>query len=195
MKDFIEKHTIETVQNGLIDTTAKDLLAFWLRERRNPRALSLLAPLADNLLLTAGTAEQGNSPQIIMVGSQTMFSAIVPHAAMPEEEPSTYLDGDFRNSVHVGYHLAISGEPAIETISTTCRPYGQPIQITYDRLILPWRMRSGHLNLTTYVKPLEILPQNDLTNLGTDYNCSEPTLNRRQLTTEDFPNEYRQARL
>lgn len=173
MQQYAVRHSFSKVERGAMDEIGQSLAMTWLRERKNesiPKSLSAISP---KLLLMSATAPEGDSPEILFVGRDSMCAHVMPASTDTDQhQPKQLFDDHFRSSVHKGYHISIDGEPCFETISSKLkRSDGTIFELFYERLILLWHLSSGINQLTTYVKPLEVRLLTDLPNPGP--NCGD----------------------
>lgn len=163
--NFVETLPVHMIRHGHADDLAQHLLKVWERTRGERTFPMEIAPLCQHFLVMAGEADQGDSPDILHVGDRTLLGKIMPGTtASDEEQPRELMPTAFRNLVHKGYHKAISGEPNYDMIATDYAPNSQPMRITYERLILPWQLKTGVIQLVCYVIPREIRQLGDPTN-------------------------------
>jgi hypothetical protein len=183
MTGFAENLPIAALENGGMDEFALSLYRIWRDHRGEPGLPRDLWKYSPQLILTAGEADEGDSPEILRVGHQTLFSSLCPEATDTENiAPKSLIDEQFRSTAHVGYHCAIDEGLSYQILSEHCYPRGVPTDITFERVICRWRLRSGLSHLTTYVKPLEILPRTSLANPWHELSCSPPSQDQRLLS-------------
>ena len=182
---------ISTLELGGMDHIGRDLFKIC---RDNKGRLGLPAEIAQkssHILLTAGEADLGDSPNILFVGNQTMFAKLCPEATDTENHrPKSLIDKEFRQAVQAGYHMAIDEGMSYQHISERCHPRGAPVDIVYERFICRWRLKSGLVQLTTYVRELEIHAQTSLPSLTRGISYSPPLPDPSQSSRVLFPTGY-----
>lgn len=189
MTGFAEDLSVSDLERGAMDPLGLSLYQIW-KEHRGSLGIpsSELLLLSPHIILTAGEAEEGDSPEILRVGNQTLFSKLCPEAIDTEHvKPKSLIDRNFRNTAHVGYHQAINDGLSYQVLSERCYPRGIPTDILFERAIVRWKLRSGLIQPTTYVKQLEIRRQTSLTNPLHGNGYLLPSQDHHRLSQDHFP--------
>ena len=161
--EYVQLLKLHDLEAGGADDLAKYLFDVWKNQRGEPGIPKELGKVAPNLLLMAGEAKPGDSPDLLFVGDKTMLARILPQTTAADT-PKDMMPTDFRSFVHEGFHRAISGEPNYDLVSTIAYPDGQPVRLVYERLILPFRLKTGMTHLVNYVIERETVQLNGLAN-------------------------------
>lgn len=183
---------ISSLELGGMDLIGRRLFQDWRDNRGRLGIPSEVSQKSPHLLLTEGEAVQGDSPNIIFVGANTMFAKLCPEAADSENHRAkSLIDEEFRNAVQEGYHAAIQEGISYQHISECCHPRGTPVDIVYERVICRWKLNSGLIQLTTYVRELEIHARTSLPNQAHEISYSPPLPSLDRSSRVLFPTEFR----
>ncbi|EEE43407.1 hypothetical protein [Roseibium alexandrii] len=152
-KDFVVRENVDIIERGGADETAQYLLRLWqteLGKMPNNRALNALSPF---LVVFEDFCYDGDTPDILFHGGQTLFAKHFPEA---EEEvdltPKSLLGTLYRQKVSQGYQDALQGEPVFETVGTGNLLGAHKPEIIYDRLILRFDKKIGSYLVSYSIK-------------------------------------------
>ncbi|UES51602.1 hypothetical protein [Roseibium aggregatum] len=192
--EYVQLLKLQDLETGNADDLAKFLFNVWKKQRGEPGIPAELGKVAQNLLLMAGEAAEGDSPDLLFVGDKTMLARVLPQTT-EADAPKDMMPTDFRSFVHEGFHRAISGEPNYDLVSTIAYPDGNPVRLVYERLILPFRLKTGLVHLVNYVIEREIVQLNGLTNPEAKAIYSTPLPSRGRLSPVAVPTVSLQGEL
>lgn len=188
MSGLVQRLPIAFLEAGGMDSFGSTVFRTWREHRGRLGFPPELLQLSTRLILTAGEAPKGDSPNILCVGADTLFARLCPEAVDTENfRPRDLIDTDFRSAVHAGYHEAIDEGVSYQRLTERCYPRNAPADIDYERVIVRWTLRSGLVQLTTYVKPLDIRWQISPPNPLRERGCSSPSPNLYQSLPEQYP--------
>lgn len=112
-----------------------------------------LARYSPHLLFNACEIEDGELPKILFIGNETLLSKL--HGADYFSPSNTLREIPSPAMIHAakdGYLNALSGEPTYDFVSMPMRhPERDPIELSYERLILPARTKSFDFLVTLCV--------------------------------------------
>lgn len=186
MTNYAEQQPLGMIERGLANDTAQFIMRIWKEHQSSLSIPDELTRVSPDLLLMAGECAPENSPEILFVGKRTLLGKLLP--SHRSTRPRSLIDHSFRRLVHRGYTASIEGEPYFDTIGTDCVAEGHPFHIVYDRLLLPWRLRSGLLHLTCLTIPRVVSPQNNQPNPMPDLRYLQRKQGRHQWLQAPRPN-------
>lgn len=164
--NYVESLPISNVERGFADDRACDMLRNWILSRSELDGPQSLTSHSDHLLLFSGEIPDEDSPEILFVGRKTLLGKLLPETVSSEHNlAKALIDRGFRENVRDGYEEAISGEPVYQVISTSSGLPNGIQSLTYERILLPWKIRTGLTQLTAYVILRETSPRMNRPNL------------------------------
>lgn len=159
---FVKSFPLEHIKNGYSDRLSTELYGLW--RSTDGDVCEQLLQFGPHLILMESHAQPLDSPQILYCGEKTLATTVFgADWATPKTDMRGSIDKAFREFVSEGYHAAIkSRAPQYELISVELQlDSAHVLDVRYERLLLPWRTRSGVRYLSSYTRPIEVLPKSD----------------------------------
>lgn len=168
MSAFVERNIVDLIDRGCADETAQFLFRTWRENKGMMPPSSAFIEISPFLVIFDDNCSQGDSPDILFYGDQTLFSHRYPEAEDFEEaNPKQLLNEDYRHLVCAGYQDALNGDPIFETIGTGSLLGPAKPEIIYDRLVLRFRKKVGSYLVSYTIKRDEkwLFPQSSHSSL------------------------------
>ncbi|MEJ8474759.1 hypothetical protein V6575_11745 [Roseibium sp. H3510] len=148
MTAFVERLDASMIEMGAADEASRTLFTMWRRNEGLLEQGTTLNAISPRLILLPPTALENDVPNIGFMGKETLFAKYYPETTtQPTAYPTSLLAQDYKKLISVGYHAAISGEPWYDIIGTgALLGFGRP-ELIYERIILPFRTKSGYRRL------------------------------------------------
>lgn len=113
-----------------------------------------LLPLHRHLIINSSIVPPGDAPEILFLGADSMACRVFGESVIRNCAFRQVPDRNLRSRAHDGYVNAATGEPTRDsTTHRTSLLASETIEVSYERLILPFHTRSSAQMLVTHCLP------------------------------------------
>lgn len=182
-KNYVENLPVSDIARGSADNDAEFLYSLWQETNGHmPDESSPIVEYLPKLVILETIHSTEDSPNIVSVGSESLFAKLLPQAADPYlTEPRLELSTNYRRLVRQSYIEASKGAPRYDVIGSHYLLPGGIEWLKHERILLPFTAATGLRWIFCYsilrevrkIKPLE--GQQDLRD------CSPSPLDPRRL--------------
>lgn len=144
MSHFAEQLPLHAVEAGVAGDEAQFLLSMWMRGEGLLEQSSDLTALSPKLTLFHAAANHDDVPELGFFGKNTLLARYYPDTVPgTHTSPNVRLQSTYKRMVAHGYHAAIGGEPWYDIINTGVLLPDTRGELTYERIVLPFRTRAN----------------------------------------------------
>ncbi|MEO1110502.1 MAG: hypothetical protein AAFX90_21560 [Pseudomonadota bacterium] len=185
--NYVQNLSIDDLDRGGADSIAKFLFNLWKETGGEmPDETSPIVEYLPQLVILETISNATDSPDVIHVGTDTLFAKLLPQAADPKmPQPRLEIEPHYRNLVRQSYVDASKGEARYDVIGFTYLLPNGLEWLKTERVLLPFTASSGLRWIYCYSilrEARKIKPQPD----PKDRRESSPLpLDRHQLLMED----------
>lgn len=145
INNYVTNLPVDDLERGSADSIGKFLYRLWCEtDGQMPDETSPIVEFLPQLVILKTVHTPTDSPDIIHVGTESLFAKLLPHAADPKlPQPRLEIEPHYRNLVRQSYMEASKGEPRYDVIgSVYLLPRGLEWLKT-ERILLPFTAPGG----------------------------------------------------
>lgn len=144
-QNYVKNLPIEEVDAGGSDDFGNFFYRLWKDSRgQMPDEHSPIVPYLPKLVLLKTIHSTEDSPDIIYVGSESLFANLLPQAAdIQNSQPRLEIEPEYRRLVRESYFEASKGIPRFDLIGSNYLLPGGIEWLQMERLLLPFTADSG----------------------------------------------------
>jgi len=144
-KSFVQSQPITELDKGSADAFATFFFRLWKdTEGRMPDENSPIIEHLTKLVILQTSHSLEDSPNILYVGSDSLFANLMPHAAdVRNAQPRLEIDLEYRALVTESYRQASQGTPRYDIIGSNYILPSGPTWLSMERILLPFTADTG----------------------------------------------------
>lgn len=145
IENYVKNLPVDDLMRGSADGIAAFLYRLWHdTDGKMPDETSPIVEYLPQLVILKTVHEPTDSPDIIHVGTESLFAKLLPHAADPKvPQPKLEIEPQYRNLVRLSYVEASKGEPRYDVIGSVYLLPGGLQWLKTERILLPFTAPGG----------------------------------------------------